>query len=273
VQIIDLSCPVTPNDSEPMPIKVKTQPHSGGGKFGRKIIFFGKKKPAQKLKALWRYISGKERLTKNSFPDGEFINEETISLSVHTGTHLDSPAHFGTKCEGRKPKTIDEIPLEWCYGNGVLLNFNYKKPGAEISKEDIVNELKRINYEIKPFDIVLLRTDTDKKWGTPGYFLEAPGLSGEGLAYLVEKGVKIIGTDCYSLDRPILMMVNDYYRTKDNNLLWPAHFFGRRKEYFHIERLANLDKIPINHGFKVSCFPIKLIGLGAAWIRAVAIFE
>ena len=70
-----------------------------------------------------------------------------------------------------------------------------------------------------------------------------------------------------------MTMVNMYYKTKNQECLWPAHFYGREKEYCHIERLTNLDKIPVNHGFKVSCFPIKLKGLGAAWIRAVAIIE
>jgi len=183
MQIIDLSFSVEQNLSEPMPIKVKTLPHSGGSRFGRKIIFFGKKKFSDKIRALFNYISGKERISKDSFPDGEFINEETISLSVHTGTHLDSPAHFGTKCEGRKPKTIDEIPLEWCYGDGVLLNFYNKKPGEEITKQDIENELQRIEYQIKQNDIVLIMTGTDKKWGTPRYFFEAPGLGREATKY------------------------------------------------------------------------------------------
>lgn len=273
MQLIDLSFDVEQNLSEPMPVKVKTRSHSGGSKFGRKLIFMGEKSIDGKLKALFRYISGKERITKHSFPDGEFINEQTISLSVHTGTHLDSPSHYGTKCEGKRPKTIDEIPLEWCYGNGVVLNFCNKKPGEEITDIDVETELKRIGYQLKRDDIVLIRTDTDKKWGKPNYFFEAPGLSRDATKFLVENGVKVIGTDCYSLDRPFMIMVKQYYKTKDQKFLWPAHFYGREKEYCHIERLANLDKIPVSYGFKVSCFPIKLKGLGAAWVRAVAILE
>ena len=68
-------------------------------------------------------------------------------------------------------------------------------------------------------------------------------------------------------------MVNQYFMTGNNQYLWPAHFYGREKEYCHIERLSNLDKIPMDYGFKICCFPIKLKGMGAAWIRAVAIIE
>lgn len=109
MKIIDLSFNVEPNLSEPMSIKIKTRPHSGGSKFGRKIIFMGKRSLKDKAMAVIHYMSGKERITKKSFPDQEFINEQRISLSVHTGTHLDAPSHFGTRCEGKKPKTIDWI--------------------------------------------------------------------------------------------------------------------------------------------------------------------
>jgi kynurenine formamidase len=271
MQLIDLSVNVEPNPSEPMPIKIKINPHEGGSKFGRRIIFLGKKKMGDKIKALINYLNGKERITRNSFPDGEFINEETVTLSVHTGTHLDSPWHFGTTCEGKKSRSIDQIPLEWCFNDGVVLDFSQKKPGAEITKDDLIAGLNRVQYQLKPFDIVLIRTDTDKKWGTPRYFFEAPGLSKDGIEYLLECGVKIVGTDCYSLDRPFMVMLKAYFKTKDKKYLWPVHFFGRKKEYCHIERLCNLDKLPEPFGFKVACFPIKLKGLGAAWIRAVAI--
>ncbi|MBD3315736.1 MAG: cyclase family protein [Chitinivibrionales bacterium] len=273
MEIIDLSVDVASNPSEPMPIKLKVQPHSGGSKFGRRVMFLGKRSLSAKIRAIVNYISGKERITKKSFPNEEFINEETISLSVHTGTHLDAPYHYGRQSEGRKARTIDEVPLEWCFGNGVVLNFAEAEPGYEINSSDIENALATIDYTIQEKDIVLLRTGTDKKWGTPRYFFEAPGLGKSGVEYLVSRGVKIIGTDCYSLDCPFPIMLNKYYKTRDKTVLWPAHFYGREKEYCHIERLCNLDKIPKSHGFKFCCFPIKLKSLGAAWIRAVAIVE
>jgi kynurenine formamidase len=52
--------------------------------------------------------------------------------------------------------------------------------------------------------------------------------------------------------------------------LYPAHFYGRKREFIHIERLANLGKLP-DFGFKVICFPVKIKDTGAAWARAVAI--
>ena len=50
------------------------------------------------------------------------------------------------------------------------------------------------------------------------------------------------------------------------------HFAGIEKGYCHIEKLANLDKLPAK-GFTFICFPIKIKGASAGWIRAVAIIE
>jgi len=74
-------------------------------------------------------------------------------------------------------------------------------------------------------------------------------------------------------DRPFKYMIKDYLKTKDKRYLWPAHLVGREKEYCHIEKLVNLDKIPIPYGFKIACFPINIKGASAGWVRAVAIIR
>lgn len=79
MKIIDLSFNVEPNFSEPMSIKIKTRPHSGGSKFGRKIIFMGKRSLKDKAMAVIHYMSGKERITKKAF----LIK----SLSTNKGFH------------------------------------------------------------------------------------------------------------------------------------------------------------------------------------------
>lgn len=73
MKIVDLSTYIEDTPSEPMKVKVKTRPHSGGNKFGRKLVFFGKASFGQRIKKIVKYINGAERITKNSFPNGEFI--------------------------------------------------------------------------------------------------------------------------------------------------------------------------------------------------------
>ncbi len=47
------------------------------------------------------------------------VNAQYIQTSNHMGTHLDAPRHFVTK-----GKTIDQIPIEWCYGPGVIVDLS-----------------------------------------------------------------------------------------------------------------------------------------------------
>ena len=48
-------------------------------------------------------------------------------------------------------KIIDQIPLEWCFGDGVVLDFHHKKKGEGISSEEVKQSLDKIGYNLKPF--------------------------------------------------------------------------------------------------------------------------
>lgn len=220
-----------------------------------------------------RYYSRLLGVKPTDFPDNESLTVEKICAITHTGTHMDAPWHFGHLCEGSKAKTIDEVPLEWCYGDGVLLDLRYKKRNEEITIKDLKEVLKRITYQIKSGDIVLLMVlGGDKYLQEDDYNSSHPGVTAEAVLWLLDQGVKIIGTDAYSLDKPFKTMAKECKEGK-KNALWPAHFAGRLKEYCHIEKLANLDKVPIFYNFKVAAFPIKIASASAGWVRVVAIIE
>jgi len=197
---------------------------------------------------------------------------EIVKLTTHAGTHLDAPWHFGPFSEGRAAKTVDEIPLDWCYGNGVVLDVRHKKPGEIITVDDLKQALHKINYLLRPFDIVLIMTGWDKKKDSIEYYAQ-PGMDKESTLWLLEQGIKMIGIDCYSFDRCFKEVAAYYKHTGDGRVIWEAHFAGITKEYCHMEKLVDLDKIPIPYGFKVACFPVKVHKASAAWIRAVAIVE
>ncbi len=211
-------------------------------------------------------------LPQSSFPEGEGLAWEHFSGVTHAGTHLDAPWHYGPTSEGEQAKTIDKIPLEWCFGYGVRLDMRHKGKGESISILDITSALEKINYEINPLDIVFIWTDADKHAYEPGYTEIHPGMSEEATLYLVDKGVKIIGIDAYGFDVGFLEMVKAY-KDGDAKALWPAHFAGRKKEYYHLEAMANLDKIPIDHGFEAAVFPVNIAKASGAWCRAVAIIR
>src|SRR5438046_191306 len=88
---------------------------------------------------------------------------EEVQAITHTGTHVDAPYHYGPTSEGRPARTIDEVPLQWCFAPGVLLDVRHKAAGEEITVADLQAALDRIAYRLRPLDIVLLQTGTDKR--------------------------------------------------------------------------------------------------------------
>jgi kynurenine formamidase len=207
----------------------------------------------------------------DSFPDGVGLAQEWVSLSVHSGTHVDAPSHYGPRPDGQPPRTLDQVPLEWCYGDGVLLDFSDKKPGDLISAADIANELKRIDHELKPLEIVLLRTDASKRFYDADFENLQPGLSREGCSYILDHEVKVIGIDAGSMDVPTSIMI-ERLKAGDRSQLFQAHFLGREREYLQLEKLANLDQLPPT-GFTVFLFPVIIQGAGGGWTRAVALLD
>ena len=195
---------------------------------------------------------------------------EEVQAITHTGTHVDAPYHYGPTSEGKPARAIDQVPLEWCFAPGVVLDVRHKATSEFIAVADLEAALARIDYQLRPLDIVLLHTGADKRLGSPDYFAQ-PGLGREGVLWLTERGVKVIGVDAYTLDRPFAAMVADYQRTGDGRFICPAHFAGIEREYCQIEKLAHLDQIPRPHGFYVSCLPVKIKDASAGWCRAVAL--
>jgi kynurenine formamidase len=202
------------------------------------------------------------------WPGGVALSAEIVTLSTHSGTHVDAPLHYGPAANG-SARTIDDVPLDWCYGDGVLLDFRGCDRSAGITQADITRELDRIGYTLKPLDIVLVMTGTDLK--RAGYENRHPGLRVDATEFLVDSGIKLIGIDAWGLDRPFEVMIEDARAGRAQ--FWESHLLGRGKEYCQIERLANLEALPRPTGFVVSAFPFKLERASAGWARVVAIFE
>jgi kynurenine formamidase len=210
---------------------------------------------------------------REDLPGGRGWAGETLTLSTHDGTHVDAPWHYAPVSEGKKARTIDEMPIEWFFGNGVVLDMQHKPKGAAITTTDLKAALKKIKHTLKPGDIVCLQTGAAKYWGTLDYFFAGCGLVRESTLWLIEQGVRIIGTDAWGLDRPFDAIRADFQRTHDKTIIWSAHYAGIEKEYCQIEKLTNLDKLPRPTGFKIACFPVKIRGASAGWVRVAAIFE
>ena len=92
----------------------------------------------------------------------------------------------------------------------------------------------------------------------------------EATLFLLNKGIKVVGTDAWSWDSPLPLVAEKFKETHDKSIIWEGHFAGIEKEYYHLEKLTNLDKLPA-FGFTVSCLPVKIKNASAGWTRTVAI--
>ncbi|MDI6606812.1 MAG: cyclase family protein [Candidatus Omnitrophota bacterium] len=264
MKIVDLSLPIDDAAFEVHHVDIERTSHKAGvEKFNRLIM-------GKTILGRIKYALGARILKKEDLPEEEFLSLEVVHAPVHIGTHLDYSFHYGSRCEGRAAKTADEIPLEYCYQNGVKLGMAHKKPAETITAADLEAALKKINYTLAPLDIVLLHTGADKLYGGPRYFSDYPGVSICAIDYLLDRGVKIFGVDTMGIDRPYRFMLKEFMEKKEARYFYPAHFYGRKREFIHIERLANLQELP-DYGFKVICFPVRIKQTGAAWARVAAI--
>ncbi len=216
-------------------------------------------------------------LKAEEMPDGEGWAVERVNLSTHNGTHLDAPLHFHSTMNkslgGKEPSiSIDEVPLEWCFQPGVKLDFRHLDDGYVVQAADVEKELHRIGHELEPLDIVVINTRAGTRYGLPEYVSSGCGMGYEATMYLLERGVRLTGTDGWSWDAPFVHTAQKYNDTHDAGLIWEGHKAGRDIGYCHLEKLHNLEALPAD-GFYVSCFPHKVRRGSAGWTRAVAIFD
>ncbi len=213
------------------------------------------------------------RLPKHLIPS-KFVgwaDDKIKNMGVHSTTHIDAPWHYGPTVEGQPAKTIDEVPLEWLYGDGVVIDMSHKKDFESITVQDLKTALKKTETQLQPGNIVLIRTDRDQLTGKD-FFLRGTGMSRAATKWLIDQGIKVMGIDQWGWDLPLKYLVEQARQTQNKELFWEAHLVGIDHEYLHIEQLTNLAALP-PHGFKVAVFPLKIKGGSAAPARVVAIFD
>ena len=181
---------------------------------------------------------------------------ETLFLSTHAGTHVDAPSHF--LADG---STIDEEPLDLFMGEAVLFDFSDLPPKSLIGRAEL--EEAHAQTPLQPGDGLLVRTGIEERIGAPEFLTDYSGLTEEGAYFLVEKGVRLVGTDAAGIDHPEASTC-------------PAHQVLLPENILVVENLANLkglaEACPAMR-FRLICLPLKIKGATGSPVRAVAIVE
>jgi kynurenine formamidase len=188
---------------------------------------------------------------------GDVATHHGLTISEHTGTHMDAPLHFVP--EGPAHYGTDEIPLECLAGRAATIE------ATDLGSDDLLTvdhiaSWEREHGPIERGDRVLVRYGWDSRWttGLEGRrFLEDwPGLSGEAAEYLVGKGTALVGCDTLAVDAA---------GSPEN----PAHHALLGNEVYVVENLKNLDRLPPFSLFLA--LPLKIRGGSGSPVRAVAL--
>jgi kynurenine formamidase len=203
--------------------------------------------------------------------DGEGWAVETFTrLGTHNSTHVDAPYHYNSTIGGAPAKRIDELPLEWFFGPGVVLDMSHKTDGDPMTVDEAAAALEAAGHVLSPGDIVLVRTDRDDFIESLDYMARGPGVTAEATRWLHAQGIRVMGIDAWGWDAPLHLQAAAAKEAGTPGIFWAAH--QADLEYCQIERLCALRELPPT-GFTVSVFPLRLVGGSAAPARAVAIID
>jgi len=174
---------------------------------------------------------------KMQLQKGDSCNVGSVTMSLHTGTHVDAPKHFLN--DG---SAISELKLETFMGPAIVMDLT-NQPMVE--KSSLANLNK--NTPLR----VLLKTMTANKEIFDSTFSY---LQPEAAEFLASLRIKLVGIDTPSVDKP------------DSKTLDTHKILARQ----NIAILENLFLNDVDAGiYELIAFPLNLAGMDASPVRAV----
>jgi kynurenine formamidase len=176
-----------------------------------------------------------------------------VEMTVHAGTHIDSPHHFVREHPG-----VAELPVEHMISDAVVLDLSFRgQANARITPDDLEQAERALNaqgHRLEPGGTVLLRTDWPKGHVTtdPTWWNESPCLTRQAAEWLVARQPAVLGYDFAQEEK------GGDYEHADEILTsgMRVHRTILPRVVFQIENLVNLDQIPSK---------VRLIALPAKW--------
>jgi kynurenine formamidase len=176
------------------------------------------------------------------------FREKNLTLTSHTSTHIDAPAHIL-----KEGSFLDDFPISTFYGSAYVLDAS-----ADYNSCIDVSILQALPKN-QSFDFILFYTGCSRYWGNKDYFDKYSYPTDELAKELSLKKIKGIGIDAISVDA---LDASDLHV---HNILLSSNIII-------IENLTNLDKL-LNKSFQLACFPLKIHRADGSPVRAVAILD
>lgn len=177
----------------------------------------------------------------SSIHEGAVANVSRVCLGVHTGTHMDAPLHFI-----ENGKDIDSLDVSLFFGRALVV-------GAE---SDVIDEKLLESCDLSGVQAVFFRTRASERDENSPFWDEYPAIT-EGCAdYLIEKGIRAVGTDYFSVE----LCRDDSY---------PVHRKLLSREIAIIENMNLKDAEPGLYDY--ICLPIRIPGSDGSPVRVLLI--
>lgn len=175
-------------------------------------------------------------LEQTRYIQADGVNESTLHINLHTGTHMDANWHVL-----ENGSTIEEIDLAKCITPCKVLDFTHVNNC--ITREDLMTK------KIQKDDFILLKT---RNSFTDDFDFGYVYLSSDGAEYLQNIGIKGVGIDSLGIER--------------NQAGHPTHRALLSKNIVILEGLRLKD---IKEGKYILCAPpLKIKGADGSPVRA-----
>lgn len=184
------------------------------------------------------------------------VNTQWLGTPTHVGTHVDAPRHM---VEGGA--TIDDLPLSTFTGEGVVLDVARDEPEPVTVTDLDTAERAAAGGEIRPGDIVVVRTGWGDRYGDDDYG-RYPWLTDGVGEWLLEREIRLLALDTPSPDRPRELRPDDWDAYPVHRALLPEGV--PIAEHLHVPASLAGDRV------EVFAFPLRLRGGDGAPARVVA---
>jgi kynurenine formamidase len=189
---------------------------------------------------------------KDTLRPGNISSQSNILVMCdHAGTHIDSPVHFNP--EGT---SIDKMPVDMMVGNAVMQDYSHKKNTESITAAEVEENLKKVNIDPHDLKYILFRTGAAEYYDTDEYMSKYLEVQVDAVEWMLDRGILVFGVDSSTCDH-----------AKDK----ATHMLMRKRVSYHIENLANLDKLPQDRMFTFICNPLLMLNSSAGPFRALAL--
>ena len=212
----------------------------------------------------------------DQLPEGQYAAMENCRISSHNGTHVDAPYHYFSRMdEAITPAACPPCASTKCRWNGCISPASSSTSATSRTGRSCSPSRSRPSWPASATNCSRWRSSSPtraagSRYGEPDYVDRGCGFGRAATLWLVEQGIRVVGTDAWSWDAPFSHTRQRVQETGDAGLIWEGHRVGRDRAYCQIEKMHNLEALPPD-GFLISAFPVKIHRGSAGWTRAVAI--